>query len=433
MLLREKVSWIDPLSLARGIPEKEEHWVFFYSGQKRPYTGRYSILGLRAKQMIQSESFAELEEALDQKTRPYENMWFGYLGYGLKNTLEELPKDKPGRFNLPALWMINFRLLLVFDHAERHVEIWAESPEDQAYLPQPVEKQDSLYRVAHLTSNMSNTDYLQKVRQVLENIAQGEIYQANLTRKFYGAFEQEGKPFELFARLCERSPSGYSAFLRLGETYVLSSSPERFLTLDAAGVVDVRPIKGTAPRFEDVTLDEASRQALLQSEKNRAENVMIVDLMRNDLSRSCRPGTVVVEDLYQVTSYATIHHMASTIKGQKSPNISGIELIKGCFPPGSMTGAPKIRAMQICTQIEQVERGVYSGAIGWFGGDGTIDLSVVIRTLLLQPGHFEFQTGGAIVADSDPDEEWRETLDKAKAIIDTLDIPMNSLEKAGIK
>ena len=216
--------------------------------------------------------------------------------------------------------------------------------------------------------------------------------------------------------LCAASPAPYSAYLRLGDYHIVSSTPERFLTLDSQGRAETRPIKGTTPRFADMAQDELSRKALEKSVKDRSENLMIVDLMRNDFGRGSVFGSVEVEDLFQVTSYATLHHMASTVKGQKRHGVSSLDFVKACFPPGSMTGAPKVRAMEICSELERHKRGVYSGAIGWFGGDGSVDLAVVIRTLVLRGTDFEFQVGGAVVADSTPEGEWHETLVKARGI-----------------
>ncbi|MDE3038695.1 MAG: anthranilate synthase component I family protein, partial [Pseudomonadota bacterium] len=218
-----------------------------------------------------------------------------------------------------------------------------------------------------------------------------------------------------------------SAFLRLGGTSILSSSPELFLKIDAGGQMRARPIKGTAPRSDDPARDRQLRDALAASAKDRAENLMIADLMRNDFSRSCVPGSVGAESLFDVTSHATIHHLSSTITGKKHHGRSTIEAVKACFPPGSMTGAPKIRAMQLCSELERRERGVYSGAIGWFGGDGSCELSVVIRTLVLRDKRFEFQVGGGIVADSTPEGELQEMMDKSRGILAALGLSIGDL------
>lgn len=199
--------------------------------------------------------------------------------------------------------------------------------------------------------------------------------------------------------------------------------------MDSAGKTEARPIKGSAPRAADPVADAAIAAALATSEKDRAENLMIVDLMRNDLARGCEIGSVKTEALFDISTYATVHHMASTISGQRSSHVTPLELVAQCFPPGSMTGAPKIRAMQLCSQLEPRARGVYSGAIGWFGGDGSVDLSVVIRTLVIQQERFEFQVGGAIVHDSTAQGEWEETLTKARGIAKALNLRIEQLSE----
>ena len=214
----------------------------------------------------------------------------------------------------------------------------------------------------------------------------------------------------------------------MGDTYILSSSPELFLNIDKSGHISTRPIKGTSARFADETLDRKSREELAGSAKDQAENLMIVDLMRNDLSRSCIPGSVTTSSLFEITSHANVHHMSSTISGQKKPECSTLDAIKYCFPPGSMTGAPKIMAMNLCSRLEELERGIYSGAIGWLGGDGSGELSVVIRTMLIKGNKFEFQVGGGIVADSVPEKEFKETIDKAKGILASLGLSPADLE-----
>lgn len=202
------------------------------------------------------------------------------------------------------------------------------------------------------------------------------------------------------------------------------------MNIDAIGNITTRPIKGTAPRGADEKSDTELRRKLSESEKDRAENLMIVDLMRNDLARSCVTGSIKTESLFDITTHATIHHLSSTVSGKKSENYSTIEAVKSAFPPGSMTGAPKIHAMNLCSHLEQQARGVYSGAIGWFGGDGSCELSVVIRTLIIKDKKFEFQVGGGIVADSTPEKELDELINKAKGIMLALNHPLQTL--AGI-
>ena len=429
MQLQETLPWTEPLAVARGVPDDSESWVFLYSAMQANYSGRHSILALYPKQTIESEDFHAFSELLTHKESAYGNAWFGYLGYPLRHALEILPHDPPSTFPMPGLWMVNYSLILIFDHEKEHIEVWAENREDMTKIPHPVWRPiASEIQVTNLHSNMTKEEYIHKVQMIKEAILRGDLSQANLTRKFYGSFARPIHPFRFFANLVHYSPSPYSALLKYKNNYIISSSPECFLQIDRDGMVSSRPIKGSAPRFDSADADHGARKQLETSEKDKAENLMIVDLMRNDLSRSCIPGTVGVSQLFDVTSYATIHHMSSTIIGKKQKNTSTLELVEHCFPPGSMTGTPKIKAMELCTELEQAERGVYSGAIGWFGGDGSADLSVVIRTLLTDGKQFEFQVGGAIVADSEPEAEWQETLTKAKAIATTLGLEPTKLE-----
>jgi aminodeoxychorismate synthase component I len=402
--------------------------MLLYSAMQTDFTGRYSFLGLQPDAHIRAEDFTLLEHALAQNEHSSPlNRWFGYLGYELKHALEQLPKNEASSLALPALWMTRYRLLLVFDHHSHHITVWAKEAADMAHLPCPSAPSPATPPfTSGLTSNMTKAQYLQKVETIKQAIAGGELYQANLTRKFSGTL-QHTSPAELFRSLCTTSPSPYSALLHYGDSAILSSSPEQFITIGEGGIAVTRPIKGSAARFADSAKDEASKLALMQSEKNRAENLMIVDLMRNDLARNCEPGSVKVESLFDCTSYATIHHLSSTISAHKKADRSALALIQGCFPPGSMTGTPKIRAMELCSRLEQQQRGVYSGCIGWIDPDYA-DFSVVIRTLILQGDRFEFQVGGAIVADSDAQEEWQETLIKARGIAAILGIPISALE-----
>ncbi len=427
MRLRKTIPWIDPLSLASGMPDSEDKWALLYSGMQYDFTGHYSILALRPSLEIKSSSFDELAAQLTSDKTKLENAWFGYLGYGLKDVLENLPKDTPAKMDLPDLWMVNYRLILLFDHVKQHIAIWSEAEDDLRYVPSPAKIEEGQVKITNLHSNMSKDMYLDNVGIIKEAINKGDLYQANLTRKFFAAINADAKPLNIFNKLCRISPSPYSAFLKFGDKFVISSSPERFLHVDENGMADTRPIKGSAPRFADEKKDAESRILLANSEKDRAENLMIVDLSRNDLSRSCRTGSVITQKLFEVTSYATVHHMASTVKGQKRHDKTTLQLVRGCFPPGSMTGAPKIKAIQLCTALEKIKRGIYAGGIGWFGGDGSTDLSVVIRTIIIDGNLAEFQVGGAIVADSAAEDEWQETMTKAKAIAMTLGINIEEL------
>ncbi len=272
---------------------------------------------------------------------------------------------------------------------------------------------------AYLTR--SQPEYQADVARCQRALRAGESYEICLTNRVRMPFA--GSPFALYRRQRRRNPAPYAAYLRLGETSVLCASPERFLAVDEAGVAESRPIKGTAPRHADPALDAALRAGLAASAKDRAENLMIVDLVRNDLGRVCEPGSVRVRDFLRVESYPTAHQLVSTVRGRLRPEVSAPLAARACFPPGSMTGAPKLRAMELLAQIEGEPRGVYAGALGYFGLGGTADLNVVIRTMTVRAGVLRAGAGGAVVLDSDPAGEYAEMLLKARASLASRDLP----------
>lgn len=420
-----KIEWRPPLDLAAQI--NEPYWVLLHSGVRAPYSGRYSYLACSMREQIIAADFSGLAAVLTHDKPLFENSWFGYLGYGLKNTLEKLENDAPGWLYMPPLNMMRFGNIYQFDHDTQTLTLWSDGRD--APITQDRTSHPPAIPPARITgSNIARSEYLEKAKHVIERIQAGDLYQANLTRKFYGEFSSAPDYFQLFRKLCSVSPAAYSAFMRLGDVYILSSSPESFMNIDASGNVTTRPIKGTAPRGNDPVSDERNRQKLIASGKDRAENLMIVDLMRNDLAKACETGSVKTETLFDVTTHATIHHLSSTIKGKKLTGSNTLDVIRAAFPPGSMTGAPKISAMNLCSKLEGRERGIYSGAIGWFGGDGSCDLSVVIRTLVIKGNKFEFQVGGGIVADSTPRKELEELISKARGMLLALDIPTSEIE-----
>jgi len=429
MALPQLLPWHDPLDIGANIAARgDSHWVFLYSATQTSYSGRYSFIACHMTEKITGNEVGTLATRLSDNRPCFDNAWFGVLGYGLKNSMESLTVDIPNWLQPPPLCMMQFSTILVFDHVERQIQVWGEHDISSLFNRPASPAVVYPFGVHGLASNMTKSDYLKKVGDILVRINAGELYQANLTRKFMGSFASAPDPYAIFRSLCTVSPAPYSAYLRMDDLYVASSSPEQFLKIDTNGTILTRPIKGTAARSTDPIQDEIARQHLLNSSKDRAENLMIVDLMRNDLSKSCLLGSLEVSGLFTITTHANIHHMSSTISGKKRADCSTLESIMYCFPPGSMTGAPKIRAMELCSQLETLERGIYSGAIGWLGGDGTCELSVVIRTLLIQNNRFEFQVGGGIVADSTPEAEFVETIVKSTGILKTLGISSTELE-----
>ena len=261
-------------------------------------------------------------------------------------------------------------------------------------------------------------DYCKAIARILEEIAAGNVYQACLTRRVAHAFA--GDPFALYTELRRINPAPFACYFELPEAAIAGSSPERFLRVEPDGRVESRPIKGTRPRGGDPVSDERARRALLASEKDRAENLMIVDLVRNDLGRVCEIGSVGVPELMAVEDYASVFHLVSTVTGRLRAGCDALDALRAAFPPGSMTGAPKHAAMRLLGRLEPARRGFYSGAAGYLDARGGADLAVVIRTLVVAGGSAWWHTGGGIVADSQPRAEWLETLAKTRPLEDAL-------------
>ena len=297
---------------------------------------------------------------------------------------------------------------------------WAPIPRPECPSPpsHPVLGVEGADRIG-LRSTFTHRAYLDAVARVREYILAGDIFQANLSQRFESPLTEP--TLELYRRLRRRNAAPFAAYFNLGEFAVVSASPERFLRLDEnRRHVETRPIKGTRPRGLGPMHDAALGRALTESDKDRAENVMIVDLLRNDLSRVCRPGTVRVPELFALEQHPTVHHLVSTVVGELEPGTGPVDLLRAAFPGGSITGAPKVRAMEIIAELEPTRRGVYCGSVGYISTTGAMDMSIVIRTYLALRGRVYFQAGGGIVADSDPEQEYRETLDKARALIEVL-------------
>ena len=274
-------------------------------------------------------------------------------------------------------------------------------------------------RSSDRSSSFDEAGYGKAIERTLEEIAAGNVYQACLTRRIERDFR--GDAWALHLALRRRNPAPFACFLQLPEAAIIGSSPERFLAVDAEGRIESRPIKGTRRRGGDPASDARERRALLASAKDRAENLMIVDLVRNDLGRVCELGSVEVPELMAVEDYASVFHLVSTVRGRLRRGCDALDALRAAFPPGSMTGAPKLAAMRLLDQLEPVRRGVYSGAIGYLDARGGADLAVVIRTVILAGGRAHLHVGGGIVADSEPHAEWLETLAKARPLLGALE------------
>ena len=390
---------------------------------------------------------------------PFQGGMAGYVGYDYGAVLERLPATRYDDLPIPDVLLGLYDWVIAWDHrigaawllssglpetgASRERRAWERAgmvrdrlegrtagrhdgrppapPPAYRLSPAPTYR---LLAVAEaeaigLRSTFTHRGYLDAVARVRDYIIAGDIFQANLSQRFQGPLREPG--FDLYRRLRDQNPAPFAAYLHLGDFQVLSASPERFLRLaDDRRQVETRPIKGTRPRGLGPMHDAVLGRALAESDKDRAENVMIVDLLRNDLSRVCRAGTVRVPELFALEQHPTVHHLVSTVVGELDPGADAVDLLRATFPGGSITGAPKVRAMEIIAELEPTRRGVYCGAIGYLSVTGAMDTSIVIRTYVAIEGGVYFQAGGGIVADSDPEQEYRETLDKARALIEAL-------------
>jgi aminodeoxychorismate synthase component I len=260
--------------------------------------------------------------------------------------------------------------------------------------------------------------YLELIDKCKQHIASGDVYQLCLTNQIL--IEHDADPLKTFLTLRQQNPAPYGSYVKAGNREIVSSSPEQFLKVTASGKISSKPIKGTRPRSQVPVEDELLAKELRENEKEQAENLMIVDLTRNDLGRICEPGSVTVEKLFDVESYATVHQLVSTVTGELLANQNAVTALEACFPAGSMTGAPKIRAIEILEDLEAGPRGVYSGAIGYLGFDGSADLGMTIRTLVFEGNVASLGVGGGITIDSNPEQELQETMLKAEALLRTL-------------
>jgi para-aminobenzoate synthetase len=361
----------------------------------------------------------------------------GYLGYELK---ADCGSPNVHRSDMPDAVMMLANRLVAVDHVGRRTHLvvlchgdeavaeqWLDEAEDAvrdvlANPPEPATplalSEGALNSHVEFKCGRGREQYLADIARSQAELAAGESYEVCLTDQI--STDAEPDPFDLYRLLRRRNPAPFAAYLKLGEMAVVSSSPERFLSVDRERRVEARPIKGTTSRSEDLERDEALRAELTEDEKTYAEHLMIVDLLRNDLGRVCEVGSVGVPELMIVEDYATVHQLISTVSGVLEANRSAAECARACFPGGSMTGAPKERTMEIIDDLEDEARGVYSGAIGWFGVDGAMDLSIVIRTIVMRPGRTTIGAGGAIVMQSDPVDEFDEILLKARAPMATI-------------
>ena len=381
---------------------------------------------------------------------PFQGGALGYIGYEYGHTLERLPHARFDDIELPDVSIGIYDWTIAWDRASGRAWIIStglptlgagreqRAGERMRLVQSALRDATTGHRVRReprmrarlaptfpmragqpLRSTFTAERYPAAVREVVEYILRGDVFQVNLSQRFEGP--APGDPLELYRRLRDITPSPFGAFLDFGDGFLVSASPERFLSYDpATRMVETRPIKGTRPRGGSIEEDERLRAELASSEKDRAENVMIVDLLRNDLSRVCASGSVQVPALLALESHPTVHHLVSTVTGRLEAGRTMVDLVHATFPGGSITGAPKIRAMEIIAELEPTVRGPYTGSLGYWSLSGAMDTSIVIRSFVIVDDRAYFHAGGGIVADSDPRAEYQETLDKADALIRAL-------------
>jgi len=353
----------------------------------------------------------------------------GYFGYDLRTLIERLPSTGENDVGTPDMHFAFYNAALVEDIHAGKLFILGIDPEgnklsqaeanahhlfEKLSAPPPPE---GSFSAEELESNFAHADYIKAVERIKEYILAGDVYQVNMSQRFSAPVE--GDTYALFEHLSRINPEPFSAYLNCGGFEVLSSSPERFLRVFGR-MIETRPIKGTRPRGETMAEDKALRRELLQSEKDSAEISMIVDLERNDLGRSCEFGSVLVDKHRRLEAHPAVFHLVSIVRGRLRPEVTSVEALRRAFPGGSITGAPKIRAMEIIDELEPHSRGIYTGAIGCLGYGGYMDTNIVIRTMVVRGGRVYFNVGGGIVADSGPGAEYDETLDKARGIMTSL-------------
>ena len=364
---------------------------------------------------------------------PFQGGAIGYMSYELRHYIEHMNSNTVDQLKLPEMnfgfydWVISINhnkntMNLIatilpgnkFDSALKRIE-WIK---DKIKNPTNISKKNKI-KVGGLKSNFSKKEYLNSVKKIKKYIEKGDVYQVNIAQRY--EIELEESSWDLYKRLRKITPSNYSAFLRYPELDILSTSPEHFVSLNNS-LVESKPMKGTRPRGEDSILDEVLFNDLKNSSKDKAENLMIVDVVRNDLGKVCIPGSIKVENLFEIEKYEHVFQMITDIHAELNHKYNNIDLLMSCFPGGSVTGAPKIRAMEIIDELEPVERNVYCGAIGYFGFNGNMKTSIPIRTMIVTNNKGYFHVGGGIVYDSSPSMEYQETLDKAKGFFKVLNI-----------
>lgn len=398
------------------------------------YGQRTTIVSENDKVESDRDPYILLKEQLAQHSPrtsdlPFNGGAIGFFAYDLNKRLENLPNKAVHDIDLPDMAVGIYLWAVIIDH-QLHKAYLLEPPENKrpqdwhdikqrfAQRPNPFEPRlPRTGKNVEIRSNLSKAEYQQKFAQIMHHIHQGDAYQINFAQRWQTPFTED--PWRFYCELRQKNPAPFAAYIPLDKGAVLSCSPERFITVRER-LVTTQPIKGTAKRQGDPLADQKTTDALLKSEKNRAENIMIVDLMRNDLGKNCITGSVIAPKLCELQSFPNVHHLVSTVCGELRADKHPIDVLRDCFPGGSITGAPKIRAMEIIDDLEPHRRYIYCGSIGYIGFNGEMDTNIAIRTAVVANQQFYFWGGGGIVNDSIAEQEYQETLDKVQPFFNIL-------------
>lgn len=454
--LVEQIAYHSPINITNCFKD-EEGVVLLHSAKFDDKNGRYSYLGVKPFYTIISknswiktpdnqykgdvlELLQDYCRSFNLDTHPglpaFQGGGMGMLSYDLAQSLEQLPPPQSDEFVLPDFVFGFYDLVFAWDHKEKTCYLFSsglpELPELRVQQAQERMQEilsliqdnmcdpiipENIITTSELQSNFEPSHYVNAVQKAIDYIYAGDIFEVNISQRFH--IQSNCHAFDLYLKLQQENPAPFSGYLNFSVCQIVSSSPERFLKLEKSQI-EACPIKGTRPRGKTKEEDKQLGEELVNSIKDRAENIMIVDLMRNDLSKICLPHSIKVPEICGLHSFATVHHLVSTVQGTLAPQYDAVDVIKATFPGGSITGAPKIRAMEVIAEIEPTARGPYCGSMGYIGFDGGMDLSILIRTFVKKGENITFQAGGAIVSDSDPSDEYQETLDKAAALMRVL-------------
>ncbi|WP_417202057.1 aminodeoxychorismate synthase component I [Acetoanaerobium sticklandii] len=441
-MIKEIKKYIEPIEIFELIKD-EPHSFILESSLYHDEYGRYSIIASNPFEVVKYSNDPECIDKFrtimnkysfvsnnDTKSLlPFNGGAVGYLSYDLGRYIEKIENKTIVDMEVPDLYFGLYDWAYVVDHKERKLYLVSadldKDKEEKLIIEKeelilnhtPAEKLIPVDEEVQLKSNFTKQEYIDSIEKVRQYIRSGDIYQANLTQRFDGKTKRSA--FDIYSELREVGPTIFGGLLNFEDVQVISNSPERFIKVENRKI-QTRPIKGTRPRGDNTEQDEFFKTELSNSEKDKAELLMIVDLERNDLGRVSEIGSVKVPELFKIEAYANVYHLVATIESEIDKDKDIYEVIKATFPGGSITGAPKIRAMEVIEELEPTRRNVYTGSIGYIGFDGLADLNIAIRTIVKKDDRITFQVGGGITWDSNPEDEYMETLHKAKSIMKTL-------------